>query len=190
MAVPYFSRARTASLWHASASSSACGGFAVTLKQENKCLSYRAISTHWHTSSSLSVIPAAFAARRAGRNALGMPGDCNKLLAPVNTRCSMVVLAAPVLMMPTMAATEPNVTLYQLQENCENLAAETFRRETANDEDRVDYRAHHNARLKKCFYVETYISPTPVGTNRWVYLSDYKREHFAVAARGQQACLW
>ena len=29
----------------------------------------------------------------------------------------------------TMAAAEPNVTLYQLQKNCEKLAAETFRRE-------------------------------------------------------------
>jgi hypothetical protein len=47
----------------------------------------------------------------------------------------------------TMAAAEPNVTLYQLQKNCEKLAAETFRRETANDEDRVDCRAHYNARL-------------------------------------------
>ena len=41
----------------------------------------------------------------------------------------------------TMAAAEPNITLYQL--NCEKLAAETFRRETADDEDRVDYRAHY-----------------------------------------------
>jgi hypothetical protein len=43
----------------------------------------------------------------------------------------------------TMAAAEPNVTLYQLQKNCERLAAETFNRETADDEDRVDYRAHY-----------------------------------------------
>ena len=56
--------------------------------------------------------------------------------------------------------------------HCEKLAAETFRRETANDEDRVNYRAHYNARLNKCFYAETYISHTPVGINRWVYLSD------------------
>jgi hypothetical protein len=72
----------------------------------------------------------------------------------------------------TVAAAELNVTLYQLQKNCEKLAAETFRRETADDEDRVDYRAHYNARLNKCFYAETYISPTPVGINMWVYLSD------------------
>ena len=31
----------------------------------------------------------------------------------------------------TMTAAEPNVTLYQLQKNCERLAAETFNRETA-----------------------------------------------------------
>ena len=71
----------------------------------------------------------------------------------------------------TMAAAEPNVTLYQLQKNCEKLAAETFNRETADDEDRIDYRAHYNARLNKCFYAETYISLTPVGVNTWVYLS-------------------
>lgn len=72
----------------------------------------------------------------------------------------------------TMAAAEPNVTSYQPQKNCEKLAAETFNRETADDDDRVDYRAHYNARLKKCLYAETYISPTPVGINMWVYLSD------------------
>ena len=72
----------------------------------------------------------------------------------------------------TMAAAEPNVTLYQLQKNCEKLAAETFNRETAYDEDRIDYRSHYNARLNKCFYAETYISPTPVGVNTWVYLSE------------------
>jgi hypothetical protein len=72
----------------------------------------------------------------------------------------------------TMAAAEPDVTLYHQQNNCEKLAAERFRRETADDGDRVDYRAHYNARLNKCFYVETYISPTPVGINMWVYLSD------------------
>ena len=72
----------------------------------------------------------------------------------------------------SMAAAEPNVTPYELQRNCEKLAAETFHRETANDEDRVDYRAHYNALLDKCFYAETSISPTPVGINIWVYLSD------------------
>ena len=71
-----------------------------------------------------------------------------------------------------MAAAEPNVTPDQLQWNCEKLAAETFHRETADDKDRVDYRAHYNALLNKCFYAETYMSPTPVGTNMWVYLSD------------------
>jgi hypothetical protein len=70
----------------------------------------------------------------------------------------------------TMAA-EPNVTLYPLQVKCEKLAAETFGRKTS-DEDRVDYRAHYNGRLNKCFYAETYISLTPVGINTWVYLSD------------------
>jgi hypothetical protein len=77
-----------------------------------------------------------------------------------------------IMLTATMAVAEPNVTLYQLQKNCEKLAAETFRRERANDEDRVDYRAHYNTRLNKCFYAETYISPTPVGINMWVYLSD------------------
>ena len=68
----------------------------------------------------------------------------------------------------TTTAADPNVTL-QLQKNCEKLAAETFRRESANDEDRAAYRAHYNARLNKCLYVETYISPTPKGINRWIY---------------------
>jgi hypothetical protein len=77
-----------------------------------------------------------------------------------------------IMLTATMAAAEPNVTLYQLQKNCEKLASETFRRERANDEDRVDYRVHYNARLNKCFYAESYISPTPVGINMWVYLSD------------------
>jgi hypothetical protein len=72
----------------------------------------------------------------------------------------------------TMATAEPIATLYQLQNDCEKLAAETFRRDRANAEDRVDYRAHYNARLNKCFYAETYLSPTPVGINRWVYLFD------------------
>jgi len=51
----------------------------------------------------------------------------------------------------TMAAAEPNVTLNQLQENCEKLAAETFNRETADDEDRVDYRARYNDRRTSAF---------------------------------------
>ena len=72
----------------------------------------------------------------------------------------------------TFAAAEPNVTLNQLQKNCEKLAAETFNRETADDEGRVGYRARYNDRLNKCFYEETYISPTPRGINVWVYLSD------------------
>ena len=67
----------------------------------------------------------------------------------------------------TMAAGEPNVTPYQLQANCEKLAAETFGRETVDDGDRVDYRAHYNTRLKKCLYAETYTSSTPVGINTW-----------------------
>jgi hypothetical protein len=73
----------------------------------------------------------------------------------------------------TMAAAEPNITPYQL--NCEKLAAETFRRETADFEDRVDYRAHYNAHLNNCFYAETYIARTPVGINIWVYLSDLQQ---------------
>jgi hypothetical protein len=71
-----------------------------------------------------------------------------------------------------IAAAEPTSALYQLQENCERLAVEMFHRETANDEDRVGYRAHYNVRLSKCFYAETYISGTPAGVNTWVYLSD------------------
>ena len=71
----------------------------------------------------------------------------------------------------TTTAADPNVRL-QLQKNCEKLAVETFRRETADNADRVGYRAHYNARLNKCLYVETYISPTPKGINRWIYLSD------------------
>src|SRR6516165_8119537 len=77
-----------------------------------------------------------------------------------------------VMLTALMAATEPAVTPSELQKNCEKLAAEIFNRETANDEDRFDYRGHYNARLKKCFYRETYMSHTPVGTNIWVYLSD------------------
>jgi hypothetical protein len=72
------------------------------------------------------------------------------------------------------AITQQTVTIKRtplLQKNCGKLAAETFRREPA-DENRVDYRSHYNLRLNKCFYEETYISPTPVGINMWVYLSD------------------
>ena len=52
----------------------------------------------------------------------------------------------------TIAAAEHNHTLYQLRDSCEKLTHETFRRETANDENRVDYRAHYNAGLNTCFY--------------------------------------
>jgi hypothetical protein len=84
---------------------------------------------------------------------------------------------APIFAVLAMIARELAATtaaadaLHQLQENCEKLAAETFRREPA-DEYRVAYRTHYNARLNKCFYEETYISPTRVGINMWVYLSD------------------
>ena len=57
------------------------------------------------------------------------------------------------------------LTPSELQKNCEKLAAEKFNREPANDEDRFDYGGHYNARLKKRFYRETYISHTPVGTD-------------------------
>jgi len=50
----------------------------------------------------------------------------------------------------TMAAAEPIVTLYQLQKNCERLVAETFNRETADDKDRIDYRAHYKMSLGGC----------------------------------------
>jgi len=79
-------------------------------------------------------------------------------------------IATALVLATTTAAAEPNVAPYRLQENCGKLAAETFRRKPP-DEDR-DYRAHYNARLNKCFYEETYISPTPTGINIWVYLSD------------------
>jgi hypothetical protein len=84
---------------------------------------------------------------------------------------AIVVLTAT-MVTATMAAAASNGTLQPPQKNCEKLAAERFRRESANDEDRAAYRAHYNARLNKCFYAETYISATPVGINTWVYLSD------------------
>ena len=84
---------------------------------------------------------------------------------------AIIVLTAT-MVTATMAAAACNGTLKQLQKNCENLAAERFRRESANDEGRAAYRAHYNARLNKCLYAETYISATPVGINTWVYLSD------------------
>ena len=84
----------------------------------------------------------------------------------------MSASVAITLLTAALAADAPNGTIYQLQKNCEELAAEKFRRETSNDEDRVGYRAHYNARLNKCFYGETYISGTPEGVSTWVYLSD------------------
>jgi len=68
---------------------------------------------------------------------------------------SHVRIVRDLMLTAAMASAEPNVTHYQLQKDCQKLAAETFSRETANDEDRVDYRAHYNARLNKCFYAET-----------------------------------
>jgi hypothetical protein len=74
------------------------------------------------------------------------------------------------------AATRSSTAIYPPSEYiCEKLAAETFRRETADFEDRVDYRAHYNAHLNNCFYAETYIARTPVGINIWVYLSDLQQ---------------
>jgi hypothetical protein len=84
---------------------------------------------------------------------------------------AIVVLTAT-MVTATMAAAARSDTLQTPQKNCEKLAAERFRRESANDEGRAAYRAHYNARLNKCFYAETYISATPVGINTWVYLSD------------------
>jgi hypothetical protein len=80
-----------------------------------------------------------------------------------------------ILLLTTMIAAEPNRTAEQLQESCDKLTAATFRRETANDKDSVDFRAHYNARLNKCFYAQTYISPASVGVNMWVYLSDLEQ---------------
>jgi hypothetical protein len=84
---------------------------------------------------------------------------------------AIIVLTAT-MVTATMAAGACNGALQQLQKNCDKLAAETFRRESVNDEDRAAYRAHYNARLNKCFYAETYTSATRVGINTWVYLSD------------------
>ena len=53
-----------------------------------------------------------------------------------------------VMLTAVMAATGPNITSNELQKNCERLATENFNRKTANDEDRIDYRAHYNVRLK------------------------------------------
>ena len=69
----------------------------------------------------------------------------------------------------TITAAAPNVTLKQL--SCDKMAAQAFRR-ALHDEDMVNYRAHYNAGLNKCFYAETYMFTTPVGNNTWVYLSD------------------
>jgi hypothetical protein len=85
---------------------------------------------------------------------IAVPGDASAQQPPVITQQTATIKRTPL-----------------LQENCGKLAAETFRREPA-DENRVDYRAHYNIRLNKCFYEETYLSPTPVGINMWVYLSD------------------
>ena len=86
--------------------------------------------------------------------------------------CLIAVYPASVLSQDvTATVVDPNFTL-QLQQSCQESAAETFRRESADDEERVDYAAHYSARLNKCFYTETYISQTPVGVNMWVYLSD------------------
>ena len=96
---------------------------------------------------------------------------------PMASRDRITLGLAPIFAVLAMIARELAATtaaadaLHQLQENCEKLAAETFRREPA-DEYRVAYRTHYNARLNKCFYEETYISPTRVGINMWVYLSD------------------
>jgi hypothetical protein len=49
----------------------------------------------------------------------------------------------------TITAAAPNMTLNQL--GCEKMAAQVFR-QTPYDEDRVNYRAHYNAGLKKCLY--------------------------------------
>src|SRR5262245_45538612 len=85
----------------------------------------------------------------------------------------IALLGIVALILATTATTaKPDMTLYQLQKNCEQTAAETFRRESGNDEDRDYYRAHYNANLNICFYVEALTSFTPKGINRWVYLSD------------------
>ena len=56
----------------------------------------------------------------------------------------------------TITAAAPNMPLNQL--DCEKMAAQTFRRDTAHEEDGVDCRAHYNVRPNKCLYAETYIS--------------------------------
>jgi hypothetical protein len=115
---------------------------------------------------------------RHGKKTLMLVGRMNRrefiagLAGAAAGRHSMPVSFAIIVLTATMTSAACNGTLQQLQKNCEKLAAETFRRESVNDEDRVAYRAHYNARLNKCFYVETYISATRVGINTWVYLSD------------------
>ena len=65
------------------------------------------------------------------------------------------LLGIVALIVATTATTaNPDMALYQLKKNCEQTAAETFRRESGNDEDRDYYRAHYNANLNICFYVE------------------------------------
>jgi hypothetical protein len=69
-------------------------------------------------------------------------------------------------------AAKPDMRLYQFQKNCDQIAAQTFSRESRNDEDLDYYRAHYNADLNICFYVEALTSFTPKGINRWIYLYD------------------
>src|SRR5262249_52405942 len=97
----------------------------------------------------------------------------------------IALLGIVALILATTATTaKPDMTLYQLQKNCEQTAAETFRRESGNDEDRDYYRAHYNANLNICFYVEALTSFTPKGINQWVYLSDFKRTVFTAGFIG------
>jgi hypothetical protein len=47
-------------------------------------------------------------------------------------------------LLATTPTAEPEITM-DLRKGCEQVAAETFRRETPHNEDRVDYRAHYKS---------------------------------------------
>ena len=89
--------------------------------------------------------------------------NCKEREHSMSTFFEILMLSA------TITAAAPNATLKQL--SCDKMAAQAFRR-ALHDEDMVNYRAHYNAGLNKCFYAETYMFTTPVGNNTWVYLSD------------------
>jgi hypothetical protein len=82
-----------------------------------------------------------------------------------------------VMLTALMAATEPNITPSELQKNCEKLAAEKFNRETANDEDRFDYRGHYTVRLKSASI-----------RRRWPFLLRPSRQAMPLNKRVERTC--